>query len=76
MDGESKRDRAAAVMHRINQAWLDGRVEDLALRCILTLPWLYPALPVEYRDEKIFSPGSAISARALKFTNSKSTINK
>jgi ketosteroid isomerase-like protein len=31
MDGESKRDRAAAVMHRINQAWLDGRVEDLAL---------------------------------------------
>ncbi len=27
---ESKRESAAMVMRQINQAWLDGRVEDLA----------------------------------------------
>ena len=29
MTEESKREAAAAVMRRINRAWLDGRVEDL-----------------------------------------------
>ena len=27
---ESKRESAAAAMHQINRAWLDGRVEELA----------------------------------------------
>ena len=30
MAEESKREDAAATMRRINQAWLDGRVDDLA----------------------------------------------
>ncbi len=27
---ESKRESAAAAMHQINRAWLEGRVEELA----------------------------------------------
>jgi hypothetical protein len=37
MVAESKREGAAATMRRINQAWLDGRVEDLA-------QWVHPEI--------------------------------
>ncbi len=30
MVDESKHESAATAMRRINQAWLDGRIEDLA----------------------------------------------
>jgi ketosteroid isomerase-like protein len=43
MVDESKRERAAATMRRINQAWLDGRVEDLA-------QWVHPEIVMVFPD--------------------------
>ena len=43
MSAESRREVAATTMRRINQAWLEGRVEDLA-------QWVHPEIVMVFPD--------------------------
>ena len=56
-DQESKRDRAAAIMSRINQAWLDGRVEDLALMVHPDIVMAFPGFAGRIQGREDFLGG-------------------
>ena len=57
MAGESKRDNAAATMHRINQAWLDGRVDDLAPLVHSEIAMVFPGFVGRIRGREAFLAG-------------------
>jgi ketosteroid isomerase-like protein len=57
MAEESKRDGAAATMRRINRAWLDGRVEDLALMVHPEIVMVFPGFAGRIQGREDFLAG-------------------
>jgi len=54
---ESKRDSTAATMRRINRAWLDGRVEDLALMVHPEIVMVFPGFAGRIQGREDFLAG-------------------
>jgi ketosteroid isomerase-like protein len=57
MADESKLESAAATMHRINQAWLDGRVEDLAPMVHPEIIMVFPGFAGRIQGQEEFLAG-------------------
>jgi uncharacterized protein (TIGR02246 family) len=57
MDEESKHDEAAAIMRRINQAWLDGRFEDMAPMMHPDIVMAFPGFAGRTRGREDFIAG-------------------
>ena len=54
---ESKRDSTAATMRRINRAWLDGRVEDLAVMVHPEIVMVFPGFAARIQGREDFLAG-------------------
>ena len=57
MVSESKREDAAAAMRRINQAWLDGRVEDLEPMVHPDIVMVFPGFTARKQGREVFLAG-------------------
>jgi ketosteroid isomerase-like protein len=57
MVDESKRDRVAAALGRINRAWLDGRVEDLAPMVHADIVMAFPGFTARTQGREEFVAG-------------------
>ena len=54
---ESKQESAAAAMRQINQAWLNGRVEDLAPLVHLDIVTVFPDFAGKIQGREVFLAG-------------------
>src|ERR1700740_1637651 len=57
MAGESRRQSAAATMSRINKAWLDGRVDDLAPMVHPEIIMVFPGFAGRIQGREAFRAG-------------------
>lgn len=73
---ESKRENAVAAMRQINQAWLKGRVEDLAPLVHSEIVMFFSDFAGRFRAGKTLLPGSVTFAKTRPFMNSMSTISR
>lgn len=71
---ESRRESATASMRRINQAWLDGHVEDLVSLVHPEIVIVFPGFAGRVQRKEDFFPASAISAGTREFMSSLSKI--